>query len=176
MNDNFSLAKEWLPVRTAVERYCGVTVPPHGRVPCPLHRGQHRSFAVYDKSWRCYSKCGTGGDVINFVQRLFGYGSPIEALRRLNNDFRLGLEIDGSRSASDFDKARYRQEKRERELFAWREHQLETISGIRIARAVAHTDNHAVTKWLDVREAALLECQTPLEINQFKRRHGSLPT
>ncbi|MFT3893096.1 MAG: CHC2 zinc finger domain-containing protein [Anaerolineales bacterium] len=45
---------------------------------CPLHKGNNTTaFSVYTDShghqrWRCYTRCDTGGDVIDFVQRWQG--------------------------------------------------------------------------------------------------------
>lgn len=38
------------------------------RIPCPIHNGDSSSFEIYeDGRWRCHSRCGSGGDVFNFV-------------------------------------------------------------------------------------------------------------
>lgn len=59
------------------------------RIPCPLHGGTHPNFSVTDNAYMCFSKCG-GGDVINFVEKLFGL-TFAEALKKIDSDFSLGL-------------------------------------------------------------------------------------
>jgi DNA primase len=45
-----------------------------------------------DKFYHCH-KCGSGGDVIHFVQHIFGLPFPA-ALDKLNTDFNLGIPLD----------------------------------------------------------------------------------
>lgn len=56
---------------------------------CPFHSEKTASLRLYDKSFYCFG-CGTGGDLIKFVQLLFNINFA-QALLRLNSDFRLGL-------------------------------------------------------------------------------------
>lgn len=85
------------------------------RMKCPLHNGDDLNFAVSEKTFMCFSHCG-GGDVITFVQRLFGLTFP-DALKRIDADF--GLNLYGNQSFDDFRKSYYdqkqSQEKQKRE-------------------------------------------------------------
>jgi DNA primase len=56
---------------------------------CPFHSEKTASLKLYDKSFYCFG-CGTGGDLIKFVQLYFNI-SFAQALVRINSDFRLGL-------------------------------------------------------------------------------------
>lgn len=56
---------------------------------CPFHSEKTASLRLYDKSFYCFG-CGTGGDLIKFVQLYFNI-SFAQALIRINSDFRLGL-------------------------------------------------------------------------------------
>jgi len=49
------------------------------RAPCPLHGGKSQSFAIEVKTlhWFCHSKCGSGGDPIDFLHRLRGGSGAI---------------------------------------------------------------------------------------------------
>ena len=78
---------------------------PKRRMKCPLHNGDGLNFEVKEKSWRCYSHCGSG-DVISFVQKLFGL-SFSDALKKIDIDFNLNLY--GEHSFQDLRKSHYRQ-------------------------------------------------------------------
>lgn len=42
--------------------------PGGARIGCPLHGGDGPNFELYDDGrWRCHSRCGSGGDVFDFV-------------------------------------------------------------------------------------------------------------
>jgi hypothetical protein len=58
---------------------------------CPIHNEKTPSFTVYpsSNSWHCFG-CGVGGSVIDFIMVYYGLG-PLEAAKRLDNDFNLGL-------------------------------------------------------------------------------------
>jgi DNA primase len=59
---------------------------------CPFHAGDHTaSLKIYPdgRGWYCYG-CNQGGDVITFVQKLFGLNFN-QTLIRIDNDFGLGL-------------------------------------------------------------------------------------
>jgi len=58
-------------------------------IPCPFHAEKTASLKLYDDSFYCFG-CGTGGDLIKFVQLYFNISFP-QALIRINSDFRLGL-------------------------------------------------------------------------------------
>ena len=66
----------------------GVVLRGKGRVRqgvCPFHQEAEGSFTVYSDSERFYCfGCGSGGDVLDFVQRMEGLTLP-EALRRLDD-------------------------------------------------------------------------------------------
>lgn len=67
----------------------GRTIRETGRIPCPLHHGQHDNFAYTQRSFHCYV-CGAGGSVIDLVMALL-HLSFRDALVQLDSDFRLGL-------------------------------------------------------------------------------------
>ena len=66
----------------------GVALRGKGRVRqgvCPFHKEAEGSFTVYGDSQRFYCfGCGSGGDVLDFVQRMEGLTLP-EAIRRLDD-------------------------------------------------------------------------------------------
>ena len=75
------------PLGDAVEA-AGVALRGKGRVRqgvCPFHQEAEGSFTVYGDSERFYCfGCGSGGDVLDFVQRTEGLTLP-EAIRRLDD-------------------------------------------------------------------------------------------
>ena len=73
----------------------GTKVDRHGFAVCPLHGDKDASLKVYDggRGWVCYG-CHKGGDVINLARELYGLSFP-EAVKQLNDDFGLGLDIGG---------------------------------------------------------------------------------
>ena len=72
-------------------RLYGVSVDRRGLALCPFHAEDTPSCRFYpgDRGFYCFG-CGTGGDVLTFAEKLLGL-SPIEAARRLDADFHLGL-------------------------------------------------------------------------------------
>ena len=82
---------------------------------CPFHNDAHASLVVYpgDRGYYCYS-CNAGGDVINFVQRLFGLDF-MDACKKMDQDFNLHLHIGETRSKEEREAAeRAFQERMER--------------------------------------------------------------
>jgi hypothetical protein len=94
--------KDRLTMREVLEHY-GYTAK--RRMPCPLHTGKDNNFEVKEHSFMCYSQCG-GGDVITFVQKLFGLSFP-DTLKKIDIDF--GLNLYGEHSFEDLRKSHYRQ-------------------------------------------------------------------
>lgn len=62
---------------------------------CPFHDDHHRSMHVYSgrRGFYCFS-CGAGGSVIDFVMRMSGLSFQ-DACKKMDEDFHLGLNIDG---------------------------------------------------------------------------------
>lgn len=89
--DAIPIIKERLTMQDVLARY-GIDYK--RRMPCPLHGGKDNNFEVKDRTWKCYSHCG-GGDVISFVQKLFGLSFP-DTLKRIDADFGLGVYGDHS--------------------------------------------------------------------------------
>ncbi len=56
---------------------------------CPFHNDKHPSMKV-DKGFYCFG-CGEKGDVIHFVEKLYGI-SPYEAAKKLAEDFQIPIE------------------------------------------------------------------------------------
>lgn len=82
---------------------------------CPFHNDAHASMQVYpgDGGYHCFS-CGVGGDVIDFVMRLFGLDFK-DACKKMDQDFHLHLGVGDVRSKEEREAAeRAFQERMER--------------------------------------------------------------
>ena len=87
----FEEVKELVYVPTAARHY-GVEVHRGNMALCPFHRERHPSCKLYNDHYYCFG-CQAHGDVIKLVQELFGL-TPIEAVKQINSDFALGLDVD----------------------------------------------------------------------------------
>ncbi len=80
-------------MRTAIDLYAPSPAPRHDRIPCPIHNGKDYNLSFTDDVYHCFV-CGSGGDVISFVQHVFGLGF-MDAVEKINADFNLQLPITG---------------------------------------------------------------------------------
>ena len=87
----FEEVKELVDVEAAARHY-GVEVHRGNMALCPFHRERNPSCKLYADHYYCFG-CQAHGDVIRLVQELFGL-KPIEAVKQLNSDFALGLDVD----------------------------------------------------------------------------------
>ena len=87
----FDEVKELVDVPTAARSY-GVEVHRGNMALCPFHRERNPSCKLYVDHYYCFG-CQAHGDVIKLVQELFSL-SAIEAVKQLNSDFALGLDVD----------------------------------------------------------------------------------
>lgn len=72
---------------------------------CPFHNEKTPSMKIYKQDYHCFG-CNQHGDVISFVQKLFGLSFP-DTLKKIDLDF--GLNLYGEHSFEDLRKAHYRQ-------------------------------------------------------------------
>ncbi len=107
----FSEVKEYLTARQAAEYY-GLKVRKNGTACCPFHNDKHPSMKI-DKNYHCFS-CGVGGDVVDYVSRMYGL-SQYDAALKLIEDFALPIDVNGNAGFSVQEKERIRREKAERE-------------------------------------------------------------
>lgn len=88
MTNVFQSVRERVDAQTAA-RFYGVSVNDRGWAVCPFHSDHRPSMSFKDGRFRCWA-CQVGGDAVDFVGRLFGL-RPLDAVRRLDADFHLGL-------------------------------------------------------------------------------------
>jgi hypothetical protein len=91
----FEYARESVTAEQAALRY-GIELNRGHRARCPLHNGKDFNLSFHGGGFRCFV-CGASGDSVGFTRLLFGYQKPIEALKRINNDFGLGLELEAGK-------------------------------------------------------------------------------
>ena len=107
----FSEVKMHITARQAAQKY-GLAVRKNGMVCCPFHRDKHPSMKI-DKNYHCFA-CGVGGDVIDYVSRMFGL-TQYQAAKKLIDDFSLSVE-NGRKIALSFkEKEKMRRERQENE-------------------------------------------------------------
>ena len=87
----FEEAKTLVDVPTAARHY-GVEVHRGNMAKCPFHHDRTPSMKLYEDHYYCFG-CQAHGDVIRLVQELFSL-SAIEAVKQINSDFGLGLDLD----------------------------------------------------------------------------------
>ena len=87
----FETVKERVAMPEAAAFY-GYAPNRAGFICCPFHAEKTPSCKIYEQSFYCFG-CHTGGTVIDFTARLFDL-KPLDAAKRLNDDFHLGLNLE----------------------------------------------------------------------------------
>ena len=96
--------KSAITVRQVGEMY-GMEPDRHGMVCCPFHSDSDPSMKLNDTYYYCFG-CGEGGDHIKFVQKLFNLENPLDAAKKINEDFGLGLDPNHKPTKEEFISAR----------------------------------------------------------------------
>lgn len=144
----FTEVKERLTMDEVVRHY-GFTPSRSGFVPCPFHHGDRSpSLKVYpgNRGFHCFG-CGKGGSVIDFTSELFGLDT-MGAVRRLNEDFALGLTLDRKPTKAEKKAAQNRQDiTRLHKVFEkWRSSFLiELCAACRVGNTLKFTDWNELT-------------------------------
>lgn len=78
-----------LHIKEVVHRLTGVEIGKYNRCACPLHKGEHKNFAIYplSNSFYCFT-CSKGGDLIKFTAEFLGL-SYYEAMKKLDAIYNL---------------------------------------------------------------------------------------
>ena len=92
-----------------VAKFYGACVS-HGMCLCPFHNEKTPSMKLYEKNFHCFG-CGELGDMIDFTAKIFGISS-VEAVKRLDYDFGLHINMDKPLSAEQI--TEYQQQQTER--------------------------------------------------------------
>ena len=100
--------KSFVSLQDVFNKYCYGAKQVQGRYKCPFNPKEDRcNFMIHGRSWRCFS-CGTSGDEISLVQKLFDL-NPKDAMLKIATDFRLQTEV------NDKDAERIKKEAQRRE-------------------------------------------------------------
>ena len=83
----------------ATEIY-GVEYNARGFARCPFHGEDTPSFRAFQGHGHCFG-CGWHGDIIAFTQKMFGL-TFMDAVKKLNDDFRLGLSLEKQSMAEQY--------------------------------------------------------------------------
>ena len=119
----FEEVKELVDVPTAARHY-GFEVNRSNMICCPFHSERTPSCKLYHSNFHCFG-CGEHGDVISMVQKLFGL-TAIEAVRQLNSDFGLGLDVDKPPETADVE--RIEKAKSQRQAYEqWENHAFKVL-------------------------------------------------
>ncbi len=85
----FEEIKSRLDIRDVYTYYTGRHIERHNKALCVFHNDTHPSMSFKGEIFKCFV-CDKGGDVFKFMEYYLGL-KGIEAAKRLNEDFRLGL-------------------------------------------------------------------------------------
>ena len=100
--------------------FYGMNVDRAGFCTCPFHQGdKNGSLKVYpgDRGWHCFG-CGAGSSVVDFVMQYFGL-SFLDAQKKINDDFRLGLSFGERLSTRERAEAAEKVRKQQERARAW---------------------------------------------------------
>lgn len=118
----FEQVKEAVDMRTVAEGY-GLHIDRSGMCLCPFHSEKTPSAKVYSHNIYCFG-CGTSADVIGFTQKMFSIAEPIEAVKKLNDDYGLHISVGEAPTTAEVSEYRKRIEARRAyeqwEKQAWR--------------------------------------------------------
>ncbi|MBR6859747.1 MAG: hypothetical protein IKM73_00300 [Acidaminococcaceae bacterium] len=105
--------KQQVTMRDVAERYGFAVSTRTKKIRCPFHDDKNASLQIYsgNRGWFCFT-CGEGGSVIDFVMKYFGL-SYVDAIKKLNDDFHLGLDID--KPLDELERKKAREEYRKRQ-------------------------------------------------------------
>ena len=134
MVDVFREARELVPAQEAA-RYYGAEFDRKGWALCPFHGDNHPSMSFKDGRFKCWV-CDVSGDSVDYVSRLLGL-APIEAVHRLNEDFRLALPLDRQPTQEERREAAHRRDVNDtyQKFKVWRS---ELIDKLTLCFRVAH--------------------------------------
>lgn len=108
MIDVFNEARRLVSAREVAEMN-GFHPNRSGFICCPLHHEKTASLKLYPNgTWHCFG-CNRGGSSIDLVAALYNL-TPLEAVRRLNEDFRLALPLDRPPDRETLRAAQHRRE------------------------------------------------------------------
>ena len=163
-DDVFQNVKDLVSLSEAV-RFYGYDPNRAGYIRCPFHNEKTASLKLYEHNYHCFG-CDAHGTVIDFVAGLFNL-SPLDAVKRLNSDFNLGLCLDGHPDPDGQQKRLKTQEARRR-FEAWRDKLLNELD------AAIRTANLADYQNMTEAEVMALRYREALEAWADVLMHGNM--
>ena len=114
LRDLADAAKQSVTARQLAD-HIGLHPDRSGFCRCPIHGEKTGSMKVYpgNRGWYCFG-CHQGGSVIDLAMLYYGVDLK-EAVRTLNDEFSLGLPVDGEATREQQEDAKRRAAERERE-------------------------------------------------------------
>lgn len=82
--------RDTVTMEDALAMYCPDTPIRNRRCPCPIHHGRDYNFSFLPHGFTCFV-CGASGDVVTFVKEVCELSTRVDALKKINADFRLNL-------------------------------------------------------------------------------------
>ena len=113
----FEQVKSAINMKTVAEGY-GLHIDRGGMVLCPFHNEKTPSAKIYGDNFHCFG-CGEHHDIVGFTQKLFQLYKPIDAVKKLNTDFGLNIDIETVPTKADISEY----QKRVNEQKAYREYE-----------------------------------------------------
>ena len=102
--DKVAIIKDRLTMREVLLHY-GYEPNRAKFICCPFHNEKTPSMKIYEQDFHCFG-CGEHGDVISFVQKLFGLSFP-DTLKKIDIDF--GLNLYGEHTFDEIRRSHYKQ-------------------------------------------------------------------
>ena len=137
--------RDSVTVEQALAYYFPGTPRRNHRCPCPLHNGTDFNFSYTDHGYKCFV-CGASGDVVALVKESCDLSTRAEAMRKISQDFNLGLYLDAPLAPEVSAKVKKAREEAERKANEREEWEQEYFS--------------ALDAWI---EQDLIVCHTPLD-------------
>lgn len=110
MTDPYDHIRRNLDIKEVARRY-GLEINRQGRMLCPFH-DDHKPSVSFKNNRYCCWVCSAKGSSIDLVAKLFDL-EPLEAVKKLNADFGLGLDFKGEYRP---DTAKIQEMERQRQL------------------------------------------------------------
>jgi len=119
--DVADIIRDTVSIEDVLSAYRPDLQPRNRRCPCPIHQGKDNNFSFGDRWFKCFV-CGESGDVIALVKGICELPTRADAMRKLCEDFRLGVDFHSSISpetTAKVNKAREEAARKKKEHDDW---------------------------------------------------------
>lgn len=120
-NEIAHLIHDSVSIEDALEVYAPATPRRHHRCPCPIHNGKDYNFYYERDHYKCFV-CGAWGDVISLVKDICEFSTRLDAMKKICDDFNLGVYFDApciAETREKVNRAREEANRRRAERDAW---------------------------------------------------------